>query len=309
MPDAQYHTRENVIVSIFVLVYNQEKFIRQTLDSLLSQKTSFPFKIVIGDDASTDFTSSICEDYAVRFPQVIDYHRNQVNLGLMGNFVQTATRLKGKYIAICDGDDYWIDDEKLEKQVRFLEENPQYAVIGTGVQLLLNDGQTQEKAPAHLEEFSLTEMIADNKIVAPTTVFRNYKAVKSLPSWFKNMPYGDWPLYIMALQEYQGKACILPDLTAVYRLQTGESFKMRQTLSKVYKNNALILEHLRSEKSMQSINKELKDGWKAQKFKQVLALHNENQTGVAFMYFCKLSFLYPSLQRLKHYLYAVKKRL
>lgn len=308
MPSAHHYKREDLMASIFVLAYNQEKFIRQTLDSLLSQKTSFTFKIVIGDDASTDLTSSICEEYALKFPQVIDYHRNEENLGLMGNFVQTASRLEGKYIAICDGDDYWINEEKLERQVRFLEENLQYAVVGTGVQLLLNDGQTREKSPAHLQEYSLTEMIADNKIVAPTAVFRNYKTIQSLPSWFNDMPYGDWPLYLMALQVYQAKACVLPGLTSVYRLQTGESFKMRQTLSKVCKNNALILEHLLSEKSMKSISKELKDGWKAQKFKQVLSLHNENHKSKAFMYFCKLSFLYPSLQRLKHYLYALKKR-
>jgi glycosyltransferase involved in cell wall biosynthesis len=298
----------NCTVSVFLLTYNQEQYISQTLDSILSQETDFSYKIIIGDDASDDNTSIICSEYASRFPDKIEYHRHSSNLGLMGNFIKTATRLKGKYIAICDGDDYWIDSLKLQKQVGFLEENHKYVLVGTGVQLVLKNGEISEKVQMHFQEISLEELIEDNKISAPTAVFRNYLELQNLPPWFNTIPYGDWPLYLMALQKYEAMACILPEVTAAYRLQSGVSFKMRKNLSSVFKNNARILEFLATEKLMEPITKRLYAGSRHQKIKQVLALNNERELGRGFLIFIKLMALKPSIQMLKHYLYSLKKQ-
>jgi glycosyltransferase involved in cell wall biosynthesis len=299
----------NCTVSIFLLTYNQEQYISQTLESILSQETDFSYKIIIGDDASEDNTSLICSEYASRFPEKIEYHRHCNNLGLMGNFVKTATRLKGKYIAICDGDDYWLDSLKLQKQVNFLEENHKYALVGTGVQLVLKNGEISEKVNMDFQEISLEELIEDNKISAPTAVFRNYLELQNLPHWFHTIPYGDWPLYLMSLQKYEAMACILPEVTAAYRLQSGVSFKMRKNLSSVFKNNARILNFLATEKLMKPITKELYSGWRHQKLKQLLALNNEQKLGSGFLVLLMLMALKPSIKMLRHYLYSLKKQL
>lgn len=308
MSNTQLQLTTDCTVSVFLLTYNQEQFIAQTLDSILSQETDFSYKIIIGDDTSDDNTSSICREYASRFPDKIDYHRHSSNLGLMGNFVKTATRLNGKYIAICDGDDYWLDPLKLQKQVSLLEKNEKYALVGTGVQIILKNGDVSQKMQMDLQEISIEELIEDNKIIAPTAVFRNYLEIQNLPHWFHNIPYGDWPLYLMALQKYNAMACILPEVTAAYRLQTGESFKMRKNLSLVFENNAHILDFLRTEKLMQPITKNLHSGWRYQKLKQLCALNNENKLGKGFLIFLKLMTLKPSFKMLKHYLYSLKKQ-
>lgn len=299
----------NCTVSIFLLTYNQEQFIAQTLDSILVQKVNFSFKIVIGDDASTDDTSNICRDYASKYPDKIDYQRLSTNVGLMGNFVKTATRLKGKYIAICDGDDYWLDPLKLQKQVDLLEGNDDYAVVGTGVQLVLKNGDIIEKVNKSFKEVSLEELIEDNKIIAPTALFRNYLEIQNLPNWFHEIPYGDWPLYLMTLQKYRAMACILPEITAAYRLQAGESFKMRKNLAVVFENNAAILDFLKGEKLMKSINEKLDVGWGNQKLKQILALNNTKKIKAGFKIFLKLMILRPSFKMFKHYLYSLKKQI
>lgn len=299
----------NCTVSIFLLTYNQELFITQTLDSILAQKTNFLFKIVIGDDASKDYTSNICREYAFRYPDKIDYQRLSTNVGLMGNFVKTATRLKGKYIAICDGDDYWLDPLKLQKQVDLLEENDDYAVVGTGVQLVLKNGDTIEKVNKSFKEVSIEELIEDNKIIAPTALFRNYLEIQNLPNWFHEIPYGDWPLYLMTLQKYRAMACILPEITAAYRLQAGESFKMRKNLAAVFENNAVILDFLKGEKLMKSINEKLDVGWRNQKLKQILALNNTKKIKAGFKIFFKLMILRPSFKMFQHYLYSLKKQI
>ena len=298
----------NCTVSIFLLTYNQEQFIAQTLDSILIQKTNFSFKIVIGDDASIDDTSNICREYAFRYPDKIDYKRLSRNLGLMGNFVKTASRLKGKYIAICDGDDYWLDPLKLQKQVDLLEGNDDYALVGTGVQLVLKNGDTIEKVNKSFKEVSIEELIEDNKIIAPTALFRNYLEIQNLPNWFHEIPYGDWPLYLMTLQKYGAMACILPEITAAYRLQAGESFKMRKNLAAVFENNALILDSLKGEELMKPIDEKLIIGWRNQKFKQVLAFNNSKKIKEGFKIFFKLMVLRPSLKMFKHYLYSLNKQ-
>lgn len=118
-------------VSVCITTYNVEKYIEQTLNSILSQKTSFKFEILIGDDCSTDNTRKILSAYKAKFPQIITLHFQEKNVGVNRNDYDLLYLAQGEYIAWCDGDDYWIDNYKLEKQVRFLESNPQYSCVHT----------------------------------------------------------------------------------------------------------------------------------------------------------------------------------
>lgn len=118
-------------VTVCITTYNVEKYIEQTLNSILSQKTDFNFEILIGDDCSTDNTRKILLEYKAKFPQIITLHFQEKNVGVNKNDYDLLYLAQGEYISWCDGDDYWIDDFKLEKQVCFLEKNPQYSCVHT----------------------------------------------------------------------------------------------------------------------------------------------------------------------------------
>ena len=127
-------TDGSVLVSIKCITYNQEKYISDALDGFLSQKTDFPFEVVVHDDASTDKTAEIIKEYASKYPRIIKplYEtENQYSKGngILGRIVDA--KLSGKYIAFCEGDDYWIDENKLQKQIDYLESNPDYGLCFT----------------------------------------------------------------------------------------------------------------------------------------------------------------------------------
>ena len=108
-------------VSIRLMTYNHESFIEDALEGIIAQKTSFPFEIVIGDDCSTDKTFQVIHNYEERYPEKIKVLQRSEQLGIRKNSVDIISHCQGKYIALLDGDDYWIDVEKLQKQVDFLE--------------------------------------------------------------------------------------------------------------------------------------------------------------------------------------------
>lgn len=113
-------------VSVCMIAYRHEAFIRQAIESILSQDVDFPIELVIGDDCSPDGTAAICEEFAHRDPRVHVLSRER-NLGVMSNTTRTLLACAGEYIALCEGDDYWTDPQKLRKQVRFLDTHPDYA--------------------------------------------------------------------------------------------------------------------------------------------------------------------------------------
>jgi glycosyltransferase involved in cell wall biosynthesis len=120
------------LVSICCLTYNHAKYVRQCLDSFITQQTSFDIEILIHDDASTDGTDRIIKEYEREFPSIVFpvyQSTNQYSLGVSLSQI-IYSRVRGKYIATCEGDDYWLDPYKLEKQVSFLEKNPSYTCCG-----------------------------------------------------------------------------------------------------------------------------------------------------------------------------------
>ena len=119
------------LVSVRCITYNQQDYIHQSLDGFLMQKTTFPFEVIVHDDASTDKTAEVIRKYEAKFPKIVKpiYEtENQYSKhdGSLGRIVNAAC--KGKYIALCEGDDYWIDENKLQMQVDFLENNPEYTM-------------------------------------------------------------------------------------------------------------------------------------------------------------------------------------
>lgn len=118
----------NTIVSVCMITYNHENFIREAIDGVLMQKTDFSIELIIGEDCSTDSTRKIVSEYAEKYPKIIRPLLPDKNLGMSKNFLKTLKACTGKYIALCEGDDYWTDPNKLQKQVDFLEANEEYSI-------------------------------------------------------------------------------------------------------------------------------------------------------------------------------------
>ena len=133
---------EQIMVSVFVVAYNEEKYIRQALDSVLAQKTNFKYEVIVHDDASTDQTADIVREYEKRYPEIVkgiyqDSNKYQKGIQFVISYMYPVA--VGKYVAYCDGDDYWTDPYKLQKQVDFLEKNPEYTMCQHAFSFLYED--------------------------------------------------------------------------------------------------------------------------------------------------------------------------
>lgn len=239
-----------ITVSIFLLTYNQEAFIAQTIESILMQQTNFNFEIVIGEDCSTDKTRTICETYETNNPKKIKLlPALEKNIGLIANYMRTIKACDGKYIAICDGDDCWIDKKKLQKQVDFLETNPTFSIVYTKVLKLFPDGSFKESVTNHQKQVSdFDDLIFDNYIPSVTALFKNNQHISNLPQWIENFPYGDWPTYLWTIKD-GGKIHFINEVTAVYRTQIGVSAQVRKSISDTLLVNLGILKYIYNEAS------------------------------------------------------------
>lgn len=124
-----------VDISVYVLTYFHEKYIKEALDSILSQKTNFSYEIVVSDDGSTDGTMSILKEYQEKFPDIMRVYHNDTNIGIPQNIYKARCNCKGKYIVELAGDDYWINDYKLQEQATFLEKHSEFVAVGNRMEL------------------------------------------------------------------------------------------------------------------------------------------------------------------------------
>lgn len=217
---------DSVVVSVFMLTYNQEALIAQAMDGVLMQKSTFKIQLVIGEDCSTDGTRHICESYAAQYGDRVKLLPSPAtNQGLIANYMRTILACDGTYIAICDGDDYWIDENKLQKQVDFLQTNPDYSIVYTSVNKLFPDGRIERYGYSFNKTTLLFEdLIRQNSIVSATTLFKNPQLQETgIPAWIENYPFGDWQTYLWILKD-GSKVHYMDEITATYRMSIGVSF-------------------------------------------------------------------------------------
>lgn len=208
---------EKVLVSIRCLAYNHASYIRQCLDGFVMQKTNFCFEAIVHDDASTDGTAAIIREYAEKYPNIIKpifETENQYSKhdGSLRDIMNVAC--KGKYIAMCEGDDYWIDPYKLQKQVDFMEQHPDYVACFHNARVqyknhvaLFNNLEEKHHTP--------TEDIIKRRwfIATPSLLYRNI--VLEMPEWSKEVVNGDYMMELLLAKE--GKFYYMDDVMAVYR--------------------------------------------------------------------------------------------
>ncbi|MGM0477964.1 MAG: glycosyltransferase family 2 protein [Bacteroidota bacterium] len=219
------------MVSVCIQTYQHADYIQECLEGVLMQKTSFEIEILLGEDASKDSTREICIGYANRYPEKIRLflHHRENNISIGGkptgrfNFLYNLYSAKGKYTALCDGDDYWTDPFKLQKQVEFLEENEEYVISGHNAKIIdkNNNFLSSSKLPeVYQKDATCEELKRIYDILTLTMVFRNIPGVREFPEILSNTSNGDSCL-ISLLGNY-GKYHYHQDIKpAVYRVHSG----------------------------------------------------------------------------------------
>lgn len=224
-------TPENPVVSVCVQTYQHAPYIRECLDSILMQETDFPFEILLGEDESTDGTREICIEYAQKYPDKIRLflHHRENNIQILGsptgrfNSLTNFYSAKGKYIAICEGDDYWTDPKKLQKQVSFLQSNSNISANFTNGLVkneLTNRIYDYHKQPMK-DIINIEDIILAGGSIYPTCSLVFKINIISLPTFVEltNHLSGDTALiYLLA---HAGKVTYLNEKTCVYRRWSG----------------------------------------------------------------------------------------
>ncbi|MBX2966275.1 MAG: glycosyltransferase [Cyclobacteriaceae bacterium] len=205
-----------------MLAYNHEHYIAQAIQSILDQKTDLDYELVIGEDCSTDNTRVIINDFKDRYPDKINVIENTTNVGMHENFLRTLFSCRGKYLCLCEGDDYWINPDKLNLQYQFLESNPGYALVcGNHKKFIQQINQFDKGNPPSVKDHDIefAKLIRFNCITTATIMFRNVLKREDFTPDFFSIISCDWYMYMKLLNH--GKIRYLSHTFAVYRINEG----------------------------------------------------------------------------------------
>ena len=251
---------KNPLVSVIMITYGHEKYIQKAIEGVFLQKTNFPVELIIANDCSPDNTDELVKEIIKKSPSNIEvkYTKHEINKGMNPNFTWAYQQAQGKYVAICDGDDYWTDENKLQKQIDILEQNSDYSISCHNI-FLLNGDTLSSDSPYDKENtqdtYTLEDLACRNIVPTLSSVFRNLK-INRFPDWFSSSPLGDYPLMLWVAQ--MGKIKYFNDKMAVYRQNTGvwsgkkinyeNSFMMFDGLIEHFKDNPTVKKNLKDHK-------------------------------------------------------------
>lgn len=255
-----FANHQEIMVSIVVACYNHDKFIAQAIEGFLIQKTNFKVEILINDDASEDRSVEILKEYEDKYPNLfrIFYQKeNQYSKGVKPWFHILFPAAKGKYIALCDGDDYWTDPLKLQKQVDFLQKNDCFS--GCFHNVIINNEINKNSIPKPWREYTKTEFelidTFSKTALLHTSSFVFRREFFQLPEWYVYAKSGDMVLFVVIASK--GMLKLIPGELSVYRknengvtsqIKIVQYHKDRIKLMKLFKKNfnthSLHLEHI-----------------------------------------------------------------
>ncbi len=209
-------------VSVIMITYNHEPFIAEAIESVLMQKTTFDFEIIIGEDCSTDNTRETINAYAAKFSQKIKPLLHNKNLGMLRNFATVYQACRGEYVALLEGDNYWTDPYKLQKQVDFLNTHSDYITCFHRVEILDPESLTTRDVEYHLPEkkpyYTLDDLL-EHSCFIPITSTMCRKRFSTMPEWFGDTILGDIAFHI--LHARYGKIGFLEETMGRHRVHKG----------------------------------------------------------------------------------------
>ncbi len=225
------------LVAVYVVTYNHERYIAQTIESIVNQKTDFKFKLFIGEDCSKDNTRAICKEYEKKYPDIIEaIYTTENNLKVnCDNISRACVNSGAKYIAICEGDDYWIDPYKLQKQADFLESHSDYSMCFSAVKV---DVETGEQQPydhyfpkIENETLTIKDIILTGMNIAPTaTLFYRNNLPEEIHVLSSAVLSAD--IFLQLFIADTGKLKYFPEQMAVYRVHAGGITKSKENMEK-----------------------------------------------------------------------------
>lgn len=218
MPNSE--NQKTPLVSICCITYNQEDFIADAIEGFLMQKTEFPYEILIGEDCSTDRTKDIVLGYAESNPDRIKLFISEKNMGGQKNFENLTEQSRGKYIALCEGDDYWTDPLKIQKQIAFLERNPECMMSFHASKVITAKKLSTLRTIRPFQQDHLCTVeeiirIAGAKIPTQSKVYRK-QVVADLPQWYLSAHVGDMAKDLLIAS--RGTIAYMDETMSVYRL-------------------------------------------------------------------------------------------
>lgn len=233
----------NILVSIHCATYNHEKYIVDAIEGFLMQKTNFKFEILIHDDASTDRTADIIRDYEKEYPDLIKPIYQSINQYSQGKSISKLNlkRAQGKYVAICEGDDYWTDPYKLQKQVDYMETHPECSLNVHGAYVVnASDKHIISKNRAHQgnKNFHTEEVIErGGALFVTNSMLYPLKYINNRPEFFNKAPVGDYPLTIYL--SLIGTVYYMDEYMSAYRTGASNSWTQRSysTINKKIEHN------------------------------------------------------------------------
>lgn len=230
------------LVAVLMVTYNHEKFVAQAIESVMIQKTNFPYRLFIGEDCSTDRTADICSELKAKYKDRIELYINRTNLGAIVNsnqIVEVCNRSGAKYMAILEGDDYWTDENKLQIQVDVMEKQDDVAICFHNCEEFYNDVSTPpyNYCPKTMNERpKLEDLLAYNFIPTSSKLVR-INALKRLPDWYMKIVSNDWVLNILYAE--RGSIYYIDRLMSRHRLHSGgrgfNRERMHKDIIRVYK--------------------------------------------------------------------------
>lgn len=204
-------------VSVVSITYNHEAYIREALDGFVAQKIDFPVEIIVADDASTDATPAIIQEYASRYPDLFRPILRPENVGPNANATGALSAARGEYLALCEGDDFWTDPLKLSKQVALLDRRPETALCFHPVRVISEDGCAKQllHPPPPVPwrgDLSVRALISRNFIPTPSVMYRRLPRYDDIPA---DLDFLDWYLHVR--HAVRGDIAMLPEAMAVRR--------------------------------------------------------------------------------------------
>ena len=208
------------MISVLICTYNQEKYIAQAIESVLMQKCDEAFEILVGDDCSTDDTGTVVNEYQKQYPEMVRVIRPEKNDGASLNIVRLIENAKGEYLSMCDGDDYWLSDDVLQKQIDVFRSLPDVGMVSAKAKCYIQETEEYQGTLGYVGAEDLMTMLRDNRdVAAPTIAFRTElmrQCVKDC-DWYveQNFFYDSIMAYWFA---YNSKIKFIDEELAVYRI-------------------------------------------------------------------------------------------